>query len=254
MAGCESHDAAEYVEDSWQWLSEKMGDGFGGVFVSDDPSPSGKFDRVTKDKFVEIVNEFYESNEEYRELVDEVWEYNDTEEEDGVGEDRPPLEDDGVRLFDSTHIFYDGHNGSKASLPDADAEPDVSAFKYYMKMYAVNTDGIPSDDDSPSADAFVDEWLDYIEREALTYTVHICSDRSERHGGPWNIPTHDDISCWAREMFKNDSEFKENVLEKWGVEIEDDDEKEEPEPHEVSEPQKKRKVKREKQSGIGDFA
>lgn len=216
----EAHSASEYVDDVWEWLGEKLGDGFHAVFESDEPSPSGEFDRVTKNKLESVIEGLYENNEDYVDVFDEKVEVVDDEDSYGNGCDETPRKiDEDTTIHESVRILYKGDMGRFPSRAPSHAEPDVDSYKYNMKEFAKDVDGIPSSDDSPSAEEFVRCWLSYLDEFVLSGVGHVCMEFLSGSTANWTVTGMDEIVQWSKEMWSDDDEFRSIVCEKWGDDI-----------------------------------
>jgi len=253
-APVEEPEPAEYIDELWEWTREKLGDGFEGVFRGEEMSPSGKFDRVSQEKLMTYCDGLYGSNKEFTEVLDEKWVYD----EDAQSYDEfDPVDVDlsgEMGRHEAVHHFYDGVNSTYPAMPDGDSEPDISTYKYHMKRYAVTAEGIPHEDDEPSAEAFVESWMSYLRDDIFVTAIHLVSNGTDSgQTSGWPVPSKDDVSQWARELWQEDDEFRENLIEKWGDERAEPTQDESVDKKKVSAAQKDRKRSKRGQQSLGDY-
>ena len=230
----EEPQASEYIEGVWEWLRAKLGDGFGAIFQTHEPSPSGRFDRIGKDNLERFADGFYENNEEFRSLIDEAWDYRDDDNSVSSGSDTEenikPRNDTLFGLEDTSpkniieKFFEQPDDYDEDSMLPQKGDPLPSAYKGFMKRYAMRTDRISSDVTSPDAEAFVDAFLDVMIEDYINEEGAIVIYDGSRYGECFSSPYHHEVVEWVREMWQEDDEFKRNVMEKWNKEVVDGEE------------------------------
>jgi len=222
----DSPDVDEYIDDLWQWLQDKLGEGFEAVFQGDEMSPSGRFDRIGKDNLKGFTAELYKSNEDYRETVYEKWETveNDTGEgasgeddgfpAEGVTGDLAALAEMGHN--DSILEFFVSDESKGPGLRNQKEEPAVGMYKHYMVEYAIQVNGIPADAREPSAEAFIDEWTNWLAEYIFKTDKCIMKEDSSKYKHLFVTPVKSDVVSWAKELWQSNDRFRENVKDKWG--------------------------------------
>lgn len=225
VAPVPEHEPEYYIDDFWSWLKDKMGDGFGGVFRNDEMSPSGKFDRVSKDGMVRLANHMYGPNEEFTELMDDLWVHKELEDDD---------KQEQVEMYESfkessglptIQQFYEiewkptlRENEDDPRAPDtfpSKEGPKPEGFKEALKEYTKMAKTIVSDSDEPNAEDFVDDWIQWMNEHVQGGTYHIVDDRNHYKYDWMGVVDTDNVVKWAKELWKEDKEFRDNVKELW---------------------------------------
>lgn len=253
-APAEDPEPPHYIGDLWEWTEEKLGDGFEGVFRGEEMSPSGKFDRVSEDRMMTYCDGLYGNNKEFTEIIDEKWVH---DEEAERYDEFDPVDVDlsgEMGRYEAVHHFYEGTNKRYPAMPNKQAEPDISTYKYHMKRHAVTAQGIPHDDDEPSAEAFVESWVEYLRQDVFVTAIHIVSNSDDPGGsGQWPVPTKEQVAKWARELWSDDDEFRENLIEKWGDERAEPTDGDNMKEKKISAAQKDKSRNKRGQQSLGDY-
>lgn len=215
---CES-----WIDNFWQWLKANLGVGYKGVIQCSDPSPSGKFDRLGKSEAMRIADAYYDNHDEFKENMDELWEQVDKTAifpatDDSYIEFVRDMSND--ELLETFFNIYDRHDSPVVGKRQS---PNVEGYKFHIKQWVLETKTIQSETEKPSAEALVEEWIDWIVDEVLSLPTPIVERNPEDKVGGVPIPEQDDIVGWCRELWQDSEEFRENVKEKWNKEVEGDE-------------------------------
>jgi len=219
-------EAEYYIDDLWQWLQDKLGDGFEGIFQGDEMSPSGKFDRIGKDNLKGFTEDLYKNNDKFKEQVDDKWtvdsgrdssDGDDSDSDfvgDGVTGDLAALSEMGhddrvLEFFVLSEEQGPGLRGKKEA-------PSVGMYKHYMIEYAIQVNGIPAKGSEPSAEAFVEEWVDWLGEHVYNTTGCIVQDDSSKYNDMFETPTYSEVVEWAKDLWKKNDRFKKELKRKWG--------------------------------------
>lgn len=202
------------------WLKDRLGDGAHAVIRTHDYSRAG-FERLSADDLGRSAVALYANNDEFRSIVDDKWAEGvpdsvDEGEDSGAGDYISRASGTDV-ISDFFHVYDDSNMDSHQSR----YEPKDYRFKYFIKRYVMECTGIPADTDSPGARELATCWVDWIRDELDTvdgYLVH--RDRQGDPPGGHSI-TVSNIEEWCRELWEEDTMFREHVIEKWGVSVDD---------------------------------
>lgn len=200
--------SSEYIDELWQWLREKMGEGFEAVFQGDEMSPSGKFDRMSKKKLADVAQSFYESNPEFQNEFYQKWVQIKLEDETvtGLEEMTHKMAAEEFRIVEEDE--YD-------MIPNPAEDIDTEAYKKWMKEYALSVESIDKRG-SPNAEDFVDSWLSYLEGSVFNTLQVVCREDGGKYNDMFVVPDYSEVVGFARWLWSEDSEFREAVKEKWG--------------------------------------
>ena len=259
-------DVEHYIDDLWEWLQQKLGGGFEGLFQGDEMSPSGRFDRIGKDNLKGFTENLYKKNDDYRSLVNEKWtvvhstgdDASDGGDDNVVGEgvtgDLAALSEMGhddkiLEFFVLTEEPGPGLRGKKKA-------PAVGMYKHYMTEYAIQVNGIPSSQSEPSAEAFVDEWIEWLKEFIFNTEKCIVSYEADKYNDMFVCPMKADVVEWARELWQKNELFRRNVKEKWGGSYKDTDVNNDSGSSlsKIKRPEMRSKKKRKGQVKLGDYA
>jgi len=216
-------DAEAWVDNFWSWVKVNVGVGYKGILQCQTPSPSGRFDRLGKGEAVRVANRYYENHDGFKENMDELWEPIDKVEDlPGAGEGYfEELEDmSSKEVLETFFNIYEGHDRTGIGKRQS---PNVEGYKYHIKQWVFATDTIQSEETSPSAEALVQEWIDWMAGEILSLEKPIVELEPENCVGGIPIPEEDDIVGWCREVWKDSERFRTEVKEKWNKDVSSDD-------------------------------
>jgi len=231
------------VDHCWEWLHERLGEGFKAVFQKGWYQGSESFDRVGKSQVAGNIETMYSARDDFQQLVDEKWREvvpdfsNITDEADGIAldvgteEQAKQIEDNrgqqASREFFVTEYRegtedYDPITGEHDHFVDR-IEPDVSQYKYHYKRYVMGAKTIQADGDSPNAAGFVESFADWLDSDTSVDSEWVVGGDGLGEKGVWDVPTREDAVGWARELWQNDEMFREHLKMKWNREVEGDE-------------------------------
>jgi hypothetical protein len=186
-------------------------------------SPSGRFDRLGRGRFVELADAYYEAHDEFRENMDGVWH---SKLPDIARRQRYDTVEEMLRDLDSKDViemFYFIHDGHDMLIPGEKQGVDKEAYKYHIKNWVFESDRISHEDSDPSAEALAEAWVKWMGREILTMGRSIRHpDGDERYPSD-PTPTVDEIAEWCRELWEDHDKFRGHVKNKWNKELRGDD-------------------------------
>lgn len=208
-------DGSEHTADLWEWLRDRLGDGTHGVFQTGEPSPSGKFDRVSKRRMAELMDGLYENNDDFREAVDEK-----RVDVGDMFEVPPDSLNECARLEweenkDKIETFFHIKEQRYDEIPDPRKGPDIDTYKYYMRRFAFEAREIDNDRNTPNAEEFVQAWVGWIEDRVVDVSEAIVAPEGHYGHVDNGIPEFDEVVEWARELFANDDDFAQWVVDSW---------------------------------------
>lgn len=243
------------VDDFWEWVSGKMGEGFNAVFQEGWYESSGEFDRVSKGAVVKAIENLYENKEDFADNIDSKWSIaNPVIRHDSRKEQISELETN--KRQQAANEFYVVEDMDTSTDMVDRIIPDVSAYKYHMKMWALSGETIQAGSDSPNADDFVSEFKGWIDAETSIDSEWVIDDGDGPKYDFFKIPSKDDVAQWCRDMWKNDEGFRRAVKKKWNREVETDEDEEEEEHSNVdslNDMYKKRDREKRGQRNIGEY-
>ena len=209
------HDASEYVDDVWEWLEDKLGEGFSEVFNSDERFPQHGFNRVEIKTLENILNSFYENNEKYQEEIDRCWHVIDANLSVGL---------DGrcelcglIRMSPKSRLeefFFQAGSGDEY-IADKGGGPDKEAYKHYMKRWVLEVNWIDSEEDEASPEAMANAWLDWMGEYMFRVPRALAFGSGASYAEVLNTPRRNEIELWGRELWENDDEVERIVNGKW---------------------------------------
>lgn len=228
----EEHDASVYVDDVWEWLEDKLGEGFSEVFNSDERFPQHGFNRVEIKTLENILNSFYENNDDYQEEIDRCWYVIDANLSVGL---------DGrcelcglIRMSPKSRVeeFFFQAGAGDEHIPDKGGGPDEEAYKHYMKRWVLEVDWISSEENEASPEAMANAWLDWMAENMFNVPRALAFGSGASYAEVLNTPRRNEIELWAKEIWQNDDEVKRIANGKWnnkdfGTAVESEDEEEE---------------------------
>jgi hypothetical protein len=222
----EEPDIEHYIDDLWQWLQDKLGDGFEGLFQGDEMSPSGRFDRIGKDNLKGFTRNLYENKADYHNTVNDKW--NQVDDDDGSPDDvdvdnfvGEGVTGDLATLANSGHSeqileFFVIDEDAGPGVGDKKKAPAVGMYKHYMTEYAIQVNGIPATSESPNAEDFVEEWIDWLTEYIFHTEKCIVIRESDKFNNMFVTPTENDVVGWAKELWKQSELFRNKLKDKWG--------------------------------------
>ena len=248
-------DAEHWVPHFWTWVKDNLGSGYKGILQCPEPSPSGRFDRLGQSEAARVANNYYDSHDEFRENMDEVWEFNDNivdipEAEHGYADTMEAA--DTKEVIEAFFNIYEGHNNSLAVRRQSHS---VRAYKYHIKQWVFECDTIKTHEAKPSAEALVDQWVEWLSSNVLELQQPVVTPGDGDNPTREPIPNEEEITEWCRELWQESDQFRKHVKEKWNKSIESGEEGE-PDPDEMTSLRKGvdvGKSGKQGQTGIGDY-
>jgi len=216
-------DGEACVDHLWQWLHNKFGNGFTGVFQKGWYDGTKGFDRVSKKELAGQIETLYEDNDEFMGLVEQKCE--------------EVLPDVGVSYKDSDKEVVDVDERQQGSRefyvtqqlnPDHDTvdriKPDKSQYKYHMKGWVLESETIQHDDGSPNAEASVECFKDWIDDKTGIDSRWVIDSGDAPRRDLFMVPLKSEVVEWCRELWNEDAIFREHLKMKWNKDVGNGDE------------------------------
>lgn len=215
-------DPEEWVDHFWTWCKGRIGVGYKGVLQCSEPSPSGRFDRIGKGELVRIATAYYENHYQFGENMDALWESVDkieglVESDEGYLESLEGMSD--KEIIETFFNIYESRDGRVIGKRQS---PNVRAYKYHIKQWVYETETIQSESETPSAEALVREWIDWMGDEILEVRRPIADMKPDETVSGSHIPDFDSIVGWCRELWSDSDKFQQCVVDKWNKPVGDD--------------------------------
>jgi hypothetical protein len=208
-------DAEHWMANFWTFVKDRIGTGYRGILQCPEPSPSGRFDRIGQSEAARVANAYYDSHEEFRDNMDEVWHYNDCTvdiPEGGNGYMETMEGADTKEVIQAFFNIYEGHGNLMAVRRQSCS---VRAYKYHIKQWVFECDSIKTHDAKPNAEALVEQWIEWLGSNVLRLERPVVTPGDGDNATSEPIPNQEEITEWCRELWQDSDKFREHVKEKW---------------------------------------